>query len=59
MGDAIAVAAAQYANIFNARGHVRKQVGDIDAGAPTNGDGTINLVQYAAWLVKEMANRGD
>ena len=32
---------------------------DIEAGAPVNGDGTINLVQYAAWLVKEMANRGD
>ena len=32
---------------------------DIDAGAPTNGDGTINLVLYGAWLVKEMANRGD
>jgi len=32
---------------------------DIDAGAPTNGDGTINLVNYAAWLVREMANRGD
>jgi len=32
---------------------------DVDAGAPTNGDGTINLVQYAAWLVREMANRGD
>jgi hypothetical protein len=31
---------------------------DIDAGAPTNGDGTLNLVHYAAWLVKEMA-RGD
>jgi hypothetical protein len=32
---------------------------DIDAGAPVNSDGTINLVHYAAWLVKEMANRGD
>jgi len=32
---------------------------DIDAGAPTNGDGTINLVHFAAWLVKEMSNRGD
>jgi hypothetical protein len=31
---------------------------DIDAGAPTNPDGTINLVHYAAWLVKEMAERG-
>lgn len=27
---------------------------DIDAGAPTNGDGSINLVHYAAWLVGEM-----
>ena len=27
---------------------------DIDDGAPTNPDGTINLVQYAAWLVREM-----
>ena len=27
---------------------------DVDAGAPTNADGTINLVHYAAWLVKEM-----
>lgn len=31
---------------------------DIDAGAPTNADGTINLVHYAAWLLSEM-NRGD
>ena len=29
---------------------------DIDAGAPTNPDGTINLIHYAAWLVKEMAS---
>jgi hypothetical protein len=29
---------------------------DLAAGAPVNGDGTINLVRYAAWLVKEMAN---
>lgn len=27
---------------------------DLDAGAPRNSDGTINLVHYAAWLVKEM-----
>lgn len=35
---------------------------DIGAGAPTNADGTINLVQYAAWLVKQEAtgaNNGD
>ena len=34
---------------------------DIDAGAPTNNDGTINLVHYAAWLVREISggSRGD
>jgi len=31
---------------------------DIDAGAPTNADGTVNLVHYAAWLVRE-ATHGD
>jgi len=28
---------------------------DIDAGAPVNSDGTINLVHYTAWMAKEMA----
>jgi len=31
---------------------------DVLAGAPTNADGTLNLVQYCAWLTKEMG-RGD
>jgi hypothetical protein len=31
---------------------------DIDAGAPANPDGTMNLIHYTAWLVKECA-RGD
>jgi len=31
---------------------------DIDAGAPMNADGTLNLVHYVAWLLKE-AGRGD
>jgi hypothetical protein len=31
---------------------------DIEDGAPTNADSTLNLVHYAAWLVKEMG-RGD
>ena len=26
---------------------------DIDGGAPINPDGTMNLVHYAAWLVKK------
>lgn len=28
---------------------------DLAAGAPVNADGTINLVHYAAWLVRENA----
>jgi len=31
---------------------------DIEAGAPTNADGTINLVHYAAWLARETAGSG-
>jgi hypothetical protein len=29
---------------------------DLDAGAPVNEDGTINLIEYAAWLVGRMAD---
>jgi hypothetical protein len=29
---------------------------DITSGAPTNADGSINLVHYAAWLVKGLGN---
>ncbi len=32
---------------------------DLEAGAPVNADGTIHLVHYAAWLVKEMAGHDD
>lgn len=32
---------------------------DIEAGAPTNGDGTLNLVHLAAWLVKQEGRSGD
>ena len=28
---------------------------DIENGAPTNADGTINLVHYAAWLVRNVS----
>lgn len=31
---------------------------DLEAGAPRNEDGTLNLVYYAAWIVKELG-RGD
>lgn len=33
---------------------VQQVQADIDAGAPTNRDGTMNLVHYTAWLVREM-----
>jgi hypothetical protein len=32
---------------------------DIEAGAPTNADGSINLVRFAAWLLKEIPTGGD
>ena len=28
---------------------------DVAAGAPLGADGKLNLVNYAAWLIKEMA----
>lgn len=28
----------------------------IAAGAPTNPDGTINIVNYTAWLLKELCH---
>ena len=27
---------------------------DIEIGSPVNEDGTINMIEYAAWLLKEM-----
>lgn len=30
---------------------------DLAAGAPANPDGTIHLVCYAAWLIRELARR--
>ena len=29
---------------------------DVVNGAPSNSDGSMNLIQYTAWLVKELAN---
>jgi len=30
---------------------------DIAEGAPTNADGTLNLVHYAAWLVQNVLEK--
>jgi hypothetical protein len=27
---------------------------DVDDGAPVNGDGTVNLFHYGAWLANEL-----
>jgi len=32
---------------------------DIEAGAPLNADGTINVVHYAAWLAREVTHGGN
>ena len=52
----------QSAKLLSAAAKVRVPVepitADLEAGAPQNPDGTLNLVHYAAWLVKEMG-RGD
>jgi len=52
----------QAAKLLSAAAKVRipvEQIAeDLEAGAPRNADGTISLVHYAAWMVKEMG-RGD
>ena len=54
-----ALTVTQMAKVLSAAGgrKVTEEMvrGDIDAGAPVNPDGTINLVHYTAWLAKEMA----
>jgi hypothetical protein len=32
---------------------------DVNAGAPANPNGTINLVHYTAWLLREVQSGGD
>lgn len=32
---------------------------DINAGAPVNSDGTLNVIHYTAWIAKEIANGRD
>ena len=32
---------------------------DIDAGMPVNADGTVNLVKYMAWIIKEIDGDGN
>ena len=50
---------AQVAKILSAAGgrRITEEMiqTDIDAGAPTNPDGTINLIHYVAWLVRNVS----
>ena len=52
----------QAAKLLSAAAKIRLPVeqiaADLEAGAPRNADGTLSLVHYAAWLVREMG-RGD
>ncbi len=32
---------------------------DIAAGLPVNGDGTINLIEYTAWMIREVNRDGN
>lgn len=54
-----ALSVADAARLLSAGGGQRVTVemleADIAAGAPANPDGTLNLVHYAAWLVREAA----
>lgn len=58
-----ALSLADAARLLSAAGGrsitVEMLAADRNAGAPANPDGTLNLVHYAAWLVKEMSGRGD
>ena len=54
-----ALTAEQLAKVLSAAGGRRitdEMIrADIEAGAPVNPDGAVNLIHYTAWLVKEMA----
>lgn len=49
-------AAQMLSAAFKRRIETQKVRQDVQDGAPTNSDGTLNLVHYAAWLAKEMGN---
>ena len=55
-----AVPAATFLQLLQAAGskHLTKQAIEHDraAGAPIAADGTIDLLAYSAWLVKELAD---
>ncbi len=57
-----AISAPDAARLLTAAAGIRVDedqiAADIESGAPTNTDGSLNLVHYAAWLVRQLAQRG-
>jgi len=57
----LSLSVEEVARVLSAAGQKRvtpEQVqADIDAGAPAGRDGRINLVHYAAWLIREVQTR--
>ena len=55
-----ALTVAQAAKVLSAAGgrRITEEMlrADIDAGAPVNPDGRLNLVHYTAWLVRGVAD---
>ncbi len=53
-GDPTALTVDQMADLLTRAGKQKIDPAairaDVEAGAPTNGDGTLHLVHYAAWL---------
>lgn len=55
--DPTRLTAAQAAELLTAEGGSPVPLAwieaDVQAGAPTNADGTISLILYAAWILKQ------
>lgn len=53
-----ALTVEQLAQVLSAAAQRRVQVeniqADIEAGAPTNADGTLSVLDYTAWQLQEM-----
>jgi len=60
--DPAALVVADLAALLTKAGGIRVDVAwieaDLAAGAPTNADGTVNLMHYTAWLARAMTTAG-
>ncbi len=61
--DPLAVTVAQAAKVLSAVSgeRIAEEMirADVEAGAPVTADGRVNLVYYAAWLVRQEGTRGE